>query len=258
METISFEVKARTAWITLDRPRQFNSISQQMLEELSGVLDRIESEAEVGAAVITGRRRFFCAGADVGEISRIDDPVEATKFSRNAQELFGRIERTPKPLVAAINGPALGGGLELALACDLRVASDRAKLGLPEIKLGIMPGAGGTVRLPRVVGAGHALDLMLTGEPISAEAAHRIGLVNRLVPADQLETEAQGLAALLASRPPLALAAIRRSVIEGGSMCSEAAMKLEAEMFGGLFGSDDQKEGLAAFSEKRPPRFQGK
>ena len=187
-----------------------------------------------------------------------EEPLEAVELSRAGQQVFLEIERSRKPIVAAVNGYALGGGCELALACHLRLASPTATFGLPEVKLGILPGYGGTVRLPRIVGAGRALEMILSGAPIDAEEAHRIGLVNRVVPPEELVGRARALVEAIAANGPLAVGLAIESVNRGSDLPLETALGVESTLFGLLAGSEDMREGMAAFLEKRTPRFTGR
>lgn len=244
--------------LTVHRPEKLNALNSEVLDALEARVCEWERDDGVRALLITGAgEKAFVAGADIAELSELD-PRGAEAASRRGQRLFDRLASFPKPVVAAIGGYALGGGLELALACHLRVASKKAKLGLPEIKLGILPGYGGTQRLPRLVGLGRALEIMLTGEPIDAEEAHRIGLVNRVVEPEALADEALGLARALAGQAPLAVRAILEAATRGVDLTLEAGERLEAALFGLMASTHDTKEGLKAFLEKRTPKFEGR
>jgi len=255
---LRIEVQSGVATLTLDRPDKLNALNVELLEELEHALEALAADARVGALVVTGAgERAFAAGADVGEISGLT-PERAPAFCSRGQKLFLRLERLGKPSVAAIRGFALGGGLELALACTLRLASEDARLGLPEIKLGLIPGYGGTQRLRRLVGAGRALEMILTAEPIEAREALRIGLVNRVLPAADLLPAAHDLAASLARQAPLAVRYACEAVLAGAGESLERGLDREARLFALACATEDMKEGTRAFLEKRPPRFQGR
>ena len=246
------------AAITLNRPSVLNAISAGLLTELDGAIAALQQDATVRAIVITGAgEKAFAAGADIRELSTLSGEG-ARAYAAFGQQVFERLERLDKPVIAAINGFALGGGCELALACTLRVASESASLGQPEINLGLSPGFGGSERLPRLVGRSRALDLLLTGRIISARDALAMGLVDRVVPQETLRAAAWALASELASKAPLAVRAILDAV--RGAMATPASpgQSLESTLFGLLSTSDDAKEGTAAFLEKRSPRFHGR
>jgi enoyl-CoA hydratase len=248
----------RVAVLTLDRPAQLNAIGSPTLGELGGVLDQLEGDEAVGAVVVAGEGKAFSAGADVAELDGLDGPRAFARFVRRFTDTYGRLARLPQPTIAAIHGAALGGGLELALACDLRVAAAGARLGVPEIRLGVLPAAGGTARLTKMLPPAVAKQLLMTGEPLTAADAHRLGLVNLVVPDDQVLVASCELAARLAAGPPRALAAAKRLVDDGASVPLDAAIMLERETVAGLFGTADRAEGTAAFLAKRPPSFHGR
>ncbi|MGH7640419.1 MAG: enoyl-CoA hydratase/isomerase family protein [Candidatus Dormibacteria bacterium] len=253
---VSWGRRGRVAWVTIDHPPA-NALSQAVLEGLRAAFAEISNDPELGAAVLTGAGdRFFVAGADIGEFLGQGEDGTRRKIA-DGQRLTLEMERQRFPIVAAINGFALGGGLELAMACDLRVASRRAKLGQPEVLLGIIPGWGGTQRLPRLVGRGRALELLLSGEQISADRALELGLVNQVEEPEALELAAQSLGERLASQAPLALAAIKRAVSDGLEGTLEAGLGVELEHFDRTFRSADAKEGIAAFLGKRTPSWSG-
>jgi enoyl-CoA hydratase len=244
--------------LSIDRPQVLNALSREVLLELDQAIANLTVDPEVGGVIVTGGgAKAFVAGADIQELDRLDGSTgyEASRFG---QSVFRRLEQMPKPTIAAVNGYALGGGLELALACTLRIATETAKLGLPEVTLGIIPGYGGTQRLSRLVGAGRALELILTGEPVSAAEAHRIGLVNRVVPAEALMTTARQMLTTILSRGPLAVAAALEVVQRGADAALETALELEAQAFGRLCASADMHEGTAAFLAKRKATFSGR
>jgi len=243
-------------WMTIDHPPA-NALNREVLDGLRRSLRELEGDEEVRAAVITGAGdRFFVAGADIGEF-QTDGPDAARSKIADGQLLTLEMERSRLPLVAAVNGFALGGGLELAMACDLRVASRTARLGQPEILLGIIPGWGGTQRLPRLLGRGAALGLLLSGDQIDADRALELGLLNSVVDQDSLLSEAQNLAAKLASQAPLATAAIKRAVAEGLDRPLDEALAIELREFDQTFRSRDAAEGISAFTEKRKAKWAG-
>jgi len=257
-ETIVLERDESTATITLERPKVLNALNTLMIRELSAAFAALEEDANVRAVVLTGSGdKAFAAGADIGELSALPSAVAGVALARAGQALTLQIERMRTPVIAAVNGFALGGGCELAMACDVRIASDRAKFGQPEVNLGLLPGYGGTQRTARLTGRGMALYLCLTGETIDAAEAHRIGLVERVVPHEGLLAEARRIATLIASRAPLAVAAAKRAVDDGIALSTEAGLELEALHFGTLVATHDFAEGTKAFLEKRRPNFTG-
>ena len=253
-EPILVEIKDGVCWITLNRPDKLNSIDSETMRRLYEVLDEVEDDQRVRCVVIRGSGRAFSAGADVDELMKLT-PEEAEEISRRGHETMVKIYSMPKPVIAAINGYALGGGCELASACDIRIASEKARFGQPEIKLGIIPGWGGTQLLARLIGVGRAMELILTGRIIDAEEAYKIGLVNKVVPHERLEEEVSELAKALASGAPIAMAEAKRLVNMGGPL--DRGLEEEAEAFGRLFATEDSKEGFKAFKEKRTPSFKG-
>ncbi len=248
----------RVLAITINRPEVLNALDRATLAAIGRAVDRAGTDAGIRAVVLTGAGdKAFAAGADIRELAA-STPAGAHDQARQAQAVYARIEDLGKPVVAAVNGFALGGGCELAMACTLRVAADTASFGQPEINLGLMPGYGGSQRLPRLVGRGRALEMLLTGERISAEEAWRIGLVNRVVPAARLLDEAHALAASLAEKPPLAMRYLLAAVLEGAAMTPAEAERHEAALFGLVAATDDMREGTRAFLDKRPPAFTGR
>ena len=244
--------------VTINRPKVLNALNAATLAELAQVLEEARTDDTIRALVVTGTGdRAFVAGADINELA-VQTPVGGREHARSGQALFDQLERLGKPVVAAVNGFALGGGCELAMACTIRLASDTAKFGQPEINLGLIPGYAGSQRLPRLVGRGRALQLLLTGEQISAEEAFRIGLVNRVVPAAQLVDEARALARALASKAPVAARYILEAVHGGLDMTFEDAEDYEATLFGLVSTTEDMREGTRAFLEKRKPEFKGR
>jgi enoyl-CoA hydratase len=255
--SLLYQVNGAIARITVNRPDKLNALNAAVIAELDAVIGEIERDAAVHGMVLTGAGpKAFVAGADIAEISA-QGPVEGKARALEGQRVFRRLERCGKPVIAAVNGFALGGGCELAMACHLRVAAEGARFGQPEVKLGIGPGYGGTVRLPRLVGRGRALELLLTGAMIDAQEALRIGLVNRVVPADQLLPQCEQILATILENGPLAVRACLEAVDAGLDVGLDEALLLEANLFGLLSGTADMREGTAAFLAKRPPRFSG-
>lgn len=255
--TLLFDVTDGIARITVNRPDKLNALDAAVIGELGDAVSRIEQDSAIRGVILTGAGpKAFVAGADVTELAA-QTPMDGKARAQAGQLVFRRLERCGKPVIAAVNGFALGGGCELAMACHLRVASDAAKFGQPEVKLGIGPGYGGTVRLPRLVGKGRALELLLTGAMIDAAEAHRIGLVNRVVPAERLLPEAEALLRTILAQGPLAVRLVLESVDAGLDMTVDEALLLEANHFGLLSATADMREGTRAFLEKRKARFSG-
>ena len=244
--------------VTINRPKVLNALNGPTLDELDQVIDDARRDDGVRVIVLTGAGdRAFVAGADINELA-VQTPVAGREHARKGQALFDRIERLGKPVIAAVNGFALGGGCELAMACTIRIAADTARLGQPEINLGLLPGYAGSQRLPRLVGRGRALELLLLGHQITAEEAWRIGLVNRVVPAAQLMTETRALAQSLASKAPVAVRYILDAVASGLDMSFADAQDYEATLFGLVSTTEDMREGTRAFLEKRKAEFKGR
>lgn len=256
-ELLTFDVADRIATITVNRPDKLNALNDALMAELGRAIDEAVARDDVGGVLLTGAGRAFVAGADIAELAG-QSAVEGKARAERGQRTFRRFETSPKPTIAAVNGFALGGGCELAMACHIRIASDAAKFGQPEVKLGIVPGYGGSQRLPRLVGKGRALQLLLTGEMIDAAEAFRIGLVNRLVPAAELITSARALLATMLAQSPLAIAQCIEAVDRGLDMGLDDAIALEASYFGMLSATADKAEGMRAFLEKRAPSFTGR
>jgi enoyl-CoA hydratase len=256
---ILFEVDdAGIALITVNRPDKLNALSRRVMQDLDDVFDHVNSCENIRAAVLTGAgEKAFVAGADIAEIAALS-AFEARQFALNGQQTFRKLETSAKPSVAAVNGFALGGGLELAMACTVRFASENAKLGQPEVKLGIIPGYGGTQRLPRLVGRGRALELLLSGDPIGAAEAHRIGLVNAVVPQPELLSYSRAWLARILANGPLAVQLTMEAVDVGLDSGLEAGLRFEASAFGVSASTEDRREGTRAFLEKRKPAFAGK
>jgi len=259
-EDLLVAVQEGVMTITLHRPQSFNALRSDTLEELLDAVVAGEEDPEVGALVITGsseaRKPAFAAGADIGEMADMG-PLELREFGRLGQEIFMQIETLSKPVIAAINGLALGGGMELAMACHIRYAAEGARLGQPEINLGLIPGFGGSQRLPRLLGRGPALEMLLSGEPITAEEAFRLGLLNKVFKPEELLAKTQALGRKLASKAPIARARILDIVSRGAGLPLEAALQMEADLFGGMASTEDTREGLQAFLEKRKPAWKG-
>jgi enoyl-CoA hydratase len=257
-QTILYEKSEAIATITLNRPQSMNALNSRVFAELVHVLSEIEGDDEVKVAILAGSEKFFAAGADITEIGKIATPVEAHRFLKDAQAAFNNIEDMAKPVIAAISGLALGGGCELVLACDLRIAAENAMFGQPEIKIGVIPGGGGTQRLPRIIGVTKAKELLYTGDFIDAQEAHRIGLVNKVVSVASLMEEAKKMALKIARQPGIALKMTKLAVNGGLNMDIKSAMAYEARCFEILFSTEDQKEGMRAFVEKRKPNFKNR
>jgi enoyl-CoA hydratase len=257
-ENLLVEREASFAIVTINRPKVLNALNTRTLDELRRAMLELKHDESVRAVVLTGSgEKSFVAGADINELA-VQTPAGGREHALAGQHVLDLIEQMGKPVIAAINGYALGGGCELAMACTIRIAADTAKLGQPEINLGIIPGYAGTQRLARIVGKGRALELLLTGDQVSAQEAHRLGLVNRVVPAAELMAEAKQLAAALASKAPLAIRYILEAVHKGVEMPFPQAEVFEATLFGLVASSDDMREGTAAFLEKRKPAFKGR
>jgi enoyl-CoA hydratase/carnithine racemase len=256
-DTILLEKKERIAFITLNRPEVFNAINDKMISELGEVVSDIHKDPSIRVVIITGAGKAFQAGADIGELSRMN-PLQILNWNQRLVQNLNALESMRQPVIAAINGFALGGGLELALACTIRVASDKAKMGLPEVKIGIIPGAGGTQRLPRLVGKGMASEMVLTGEMIDAQTAFRIGLVNKVVPQEELMKTSRDIADKITLNGPIAVFLAKDAIEVGGSLPLDAAIQYAQKNCITCFSTEDMKEGTQAFIEKRPPQFQGK
>lgn len=254
---ITLDVADRIATITVNRPDKLNALNDATIAELGRAIDEANAREDVAAVLLTGAGRSFIAGADISELES-QSPLEAQRRARVGQAIFRRFETSPKPTVAAINGFALGGGCELAMACHVRIASEKAKLGQPEAKLGIVPGYGGTQRLPRLIGRGAALRLLLTGEMIDATEAFRLGLVDQVVAPDALLDTTRALLTAMIANAPLALAGCIEAVNRGLDVPLEEGCTVESDFFGLLSATADMKEGMRAFLEKRAPNFTGR
>ncbi len=253
-----YEKKGNIAYVTLNRPKVLNALNRATWEDLRAAFEDVREDEAVRGAILTGAGdKAFIAGADIGELAQVS-AVEAEQSSAFGQKVLNLIENLGKPVIAAINGFALGGGCETAMACTIRVAVENAKFGQPEVKLGVIPGGGGTQRLPRLVGKGRALHLILSGEIISAQEAYRIGLVNEVVPAPQLIARAEAILEQIFSNAPLAVKYSLEAVNNGLETTITEGLSLEASLFGLCAGTEDKKEGTSAFLEKRKPQFQGR
>lgn len=251
---VTVTIAERIATVTLNNPPS-NVLSTSVLKELDQVFGELEADDAVRVIILTAAGRYFCPGADIKELAQLHTVHQGAELSGHGQALLNRIERFDKPVIAAINGACLGGGLELAMACHMRVAAAGALLGLPEIKLGIIPGFGGTQRLPRIIGPSKAAELILTGESITADEALTMGLVNRVMPAADLMVQAQRLAAMITAKGRLAIQSALRAIRTGLDSPLAEGLAREAELFGDLCETPDKKEGTTAFLEKRPPKF---
>ena len=245
----------RVALVRLNRPKQLNALNGQVMDQLCEALETLDRDDAIRCLVVTGNERAFAAGADIGEMATAT-PVEMLRTNRIAQ--WDRVRRISKPVIAAVSGWCLGGGCELAMALDLILAGESARFGQPEINIGVIPGAGGTQRLTRAIGKSRAMEMILTGEPIDAREAHRLGLVSRVVPDELLVEDALALAATIATKSPIALRVAKEAVNAAYEMSLTDALAHERRLFYLLFASEDQKEGMAAFLEKRDPDFTGR
>jgi enoyl-CoA hydratase len=256
-KTLLFKKEDQIGILTINRPERLNAISNELTKELKDLLDKIEEDEDLRVLVITGAgEKAFVAGADIKELVNRDAKM-GRKVSRERQELFSRIENLHVPVIGAVNGYALGGGLELALACSIRICSDNAQFGAPEVKLGIIPGDGGTQRLPRLIGLGRAMEMMLTGDFIDAQEAYRIGLVNKVVVPEELIEKSMDLARKIASRPPLAVRFVKEAANRSMEGNSPAGFALESYLHALSCTTEDKKEGVSAFLEKRKGKFKG-
>ncbi len=256
-ETMLYEKRDSVGYLTINRPDKLNALNREVMDELNDCFCAIQNDEEVRVVILTGAgEKAFVAGADLHELATLA-PLEGRDFSRRGHGIFDLIESLGKPVIAAVNGYALGGGCELAMACTLRIASESARFGQPEVKLGIIPGYAGTQRLARLVGKGRALEMILSGEPINAQEAYRIGLVNQVVPTAELAAAAETLARKIAANAPLAIKFALEAVNRGLEMTREQGQFLEAVLFGLCCTTADMKEGTRAFLEKRPAKFVG-
>jgi enoyl-CoA hydratase len=258
MENVKLEKKNQIAYVTIDRPKVLNALNMATMEELQEVFTDLAADTAIRVVILTGGgEKSFVAGADINELQK-NNAVEAKAYTHRGQAVLDLIENLGKPVIACINGFALGGGCEIAMACTMRLASEKAKLGQPEVKLGIIPGYGGTQRLPRLVGTGLAMQILLTGEMISAQEAHRIGLVNEVLPAEKLIPRAEEIAAKIIANAPLAIQYCMEAVNQGLNMTLQEGLFLEATLFSVCCATEDKNEGTTAFLEKRAANFRGK
>ncbi len=258
MDNVKTENRDGVFVITIDRPKVLNALNAQTVTEIGEAFTAARNDDSVRCVILTGSgEKAFVAGADINELAQLT-PITGKAVAEKGQHVFRSIERFPKPVIAAINGFALGGGCELALACHIRIASEKAQMGLPEVTLGIIPGYGGTQRMARLLGKGKALELILTGDRVGAAEAERIGLVNKVVPPDQLMAAAEEMARTIAKRGPLAVSAAIEAVMNGSEMPFEEGQFLEATLFGLLASTEDMREGMAAFLEKRQADFKNR
>ena len=258
LENVLYEKKGAIAYVTVNRPKVLNALNQGTWENLRSAFEDAGDDPAVRGVILTGAGdKAFIAGADIGELTHLTG-VEAEKSSSYGQEVLNLIENLGKPVIAAVNGYALGGGCETAMACTIRVASESAKFGQPEVRLGLVPGSGGTQRLPRLIGRGRALQLILSGAIIEAQEAYRLGLVNEVVPTTDLITRAEAILQQIFSNAPLAVKFSLDAVNKGLETSLAGGLTLEASLFGLCAGTEDKKEGTAAFLEKRAPQFQGR
>lgn len=257
-ENLLLKIEDGIGFITINRPKALNALNAATICDLDSIFDALAQDNEVKVVVVTGSgEKSFVAGADITEMQSMS-AVQGRTWAKMAQAVFNKIENLPKPVIAAVNGFALGGGCELAMACDIRILSEKAKLGQPEVSLGIPPGFGGTQRLARLVGKGRAKELLFTGEMIDAAEAYRIGLANKVVAPEELINVTKAMAQKIMSRAPVAVQVCKAAVNEGLDVDLKSGVAYEAEVFGLCFATDDQKEGMTAFVEKRKPNFIGK
>lgn len=257
-ENIVFDVEDRIARIVINRPKVHNALNSKTMDELETAIEKIESDSSIGAVIVTGAGdKAFVAGADITELQILDGP-NGKVFAQRGQMIFSKLEDLDRPVIAAINGFALGGGCELALACHIRIASGNAKFGQPEVSLGIIPGYGATQRLPRTVGTSMALQMLLSGNIINADEALRIGLVNQVVARDELIPTVTKLVQTILSKGPIAVRQSLNAVKYGVNIPLSQGLELEASLFGDVCGTEDKKEGTLAFTEKRKPEFKNK
>ena len=258
LENVLYEKKGAIAYVTLNRPKVLNALNQRTWQDLRAAFEDARDDADVRGVILTGAGdKAFIAGADISELAQVT-AVQAERSSTYGQEVLNLVENLGKPVVAAINGFALGGGCETAMACTIRLATESARFGQPEVKLGLLPGGGGTQRLPRLVGKGRALQLILSGEMISAQEAYRIGLVNEVVPAADLIPRAEAILKQIFANAPLAVRYSLEAVNKGLETSQTEGLALEASFFGLCAGTEDKQEGTQAFLQKRAPQFQGR
>lgn len=252
------DIEENVAVVTINRPDALNALNTEVMENLAAAFAELKQRQDVACVILTGSgAKSFVAGADIAAMQPLD-AVSAAQFARQGHAVLNLIENFPKPVIAAVNGFALGGGCELAMACDIRIAAENARFGQPEVNLGVIPGFGGTLRLARLVGKGRAKELIFTGDMIDAQEAYRIGLANKVVAAEELLTEARGMAAKIVSKGPVAVRFAKEAVDNGLEMDLDRAGRFEADLFGLCFSTADQKEGMQAFLDKRQAKFTGR
>jgi enoyl-CoA hydratase len=256
-KNIVFQKEDKVAVLTISRPKALNALNSETLKELDLVIDEIANDDEIYAVILTGEGKAFVAGADISEMKDLD-VISGRKFGQLGNRVFRKLESLEKPVIAAVNGFALGGGCELSMACDIRIASSKAKFGQPEVGLGITPGFGGTQRLPRLVGLGMAKELIYTAKIIKADEALKIGLVNKVVEPEELLAEAKALANIIAGQAPIAVSLCKAAINKGMQLDIDSAIAYEAEIFGECFSTEDQKNGMTAFIEKTEKCFKNK
>lgn len=256
-ETIKYEVNGAIATVTINRPKAMNALNSQVLDELLAVYDEIEADPAVLVTILTGEGKAFVAGADIAEMSKLN-AVEARAFAKKGHAVMNRIESIEKPTIAAVNGFALGGGCELSMACDIRIASSKAKFGQPEVGLGLIPGFGGNIRLPRLVGKGNAKYLIYSADMIGAEDAYRMGLVQQIAEPEELIAAAEKMAAKIAAQAPIAVSVAKDVINNGYDVDQKSGSAYEVNAFSLIFDSEDMKEGTAAFLEKRKAEWKNK
>jgi enoyl-CoA hydratase len=254
---LTLEASDRIATLSVNRPDKLNALNDATIGELGDAIDEVRARDDIGGLIVTGAGRAFVAGADISELAS-QTPTIAKSRAQRGQQIFRKFETSPKPVIAAVNGFALGGGCELALACHIRIASEKAKFGQPEVKLGTCPGYGGTQRLSRIIGKGRAIQIITTAEMIDAAEAYRIGLVNKVVSAEELISAANEMMKQILANGPLAVALCIEAIDRGLEMSLEEGLVLEANHFGLLAATEDMSEGMKAFLEKRTPVFRGK
>jgi len=257
-ETLIYEKEGNMGIVTMNRPDKRNALNLQLMQELVSVFQEIDKDKDINVAILTGSDKFFCAGADISMLDAISSPLASMELTSDVNTPTWVMEEIQTPIIAAVAGPALGGGCELAQACDFRIAAENAVFGQPEINVGILPGIGGTQRLPRLIGMAWAKYMVFLGEPINAQEAYRIGLVHKVVPVESLMDEAKKLAAKLLEKPPVTLRLAKLLMNKGRNLSLGDALAKEREIGAILLTTEDSKEGLRAFLEKRKPVFKGK
>jgi enoyl-CoA hydratase len=257
LRTVQLKKEDKIAFITMNRPEALNALNSKVLSDLGDVIKQLEKDDDISAVILTGEGRAFVAGADIREMME-KNPIEARNFTYLGQNVLKELENLNKPVIAAVNGVALGGGCELALACDIILASEKARLGFPEVGLGIHPGFGGTQRLPRLIGKAKAKELIFTADIIDAKEAERIGLVNKVVPPDKLVEEAKDMASKISQQAPVAIRLAKSAINKGYDMDLDTGLFYEVESVSMAFSTRDSKEGMTAFTKRRKPQFEGK